>query len=396
MKSRTQISRRRGSNLNFGFWILDLGAAILQRFALHRITGSECDARAVPRVAARESKIQNPKSKTVPLLATLVVWAAGCSPNSPSESTVVVYTSIDQPFAEAILADFTAITGIKVNVAFDTEAGKTTGFLRRLVRERENPRCDVWWSSECFGTIELARAGVFDAYDSPLAGDIPAEWKDAQHLWTGIAARARVLAFDPSRTDVATLPKSWVDLCDARWAAQTALANPQFGTTRGHFAALYASAGPEKFTALMQSLRDSKTRIADGNSHSVRLVTSKQVDLGWTDTDDVLVARGKGASIDMVYPTLTPDGEPMWIPCTVALVKGAPSLARAKKLVDFLVSTSAERALAVSDSKNVPVRAELRRELEMDDPPLPVPPPFERIADALEPAMKTAREMLLQ
>ncbi|NUQ48387.1 MAG: ABC transporter substrate-binding protein, partial [Phycisphaerae bacterium] len=182
----------------------------------------------------------------------LLLTGAGCERAVRQDAAaapaarLVVYTSVDEVFARAVLEEYTRKTGVRVDAVFDSEAGKTTGFLHRLRREAARPRCDVWWSGEIFGTIELAREGLLDAYDSRAAADIPSVWRDAQHRWTGCAARARVLAFDPGRVPVDRLPLTWAELVQPEWAARSAIANPQFGTTRGHVAALFAYWGPER------------------------------------------------------------------------------------------------------------------------------------------------------
>jgi iron(III) transport system substrate-binding protein len=330
---------------------------------------------------------------TGPRLVPLLLLALGCERASPP--TVVVYTSVDQQFAQQVLDQFEQQSGVRVAAVFDSEAGKTTGLVQRLAAEAERPRCDVWWSSEVVGTIELARRDVLAAYGSPAAADIPAEWCDPQHRWTGVAARARVLAFDMRLLKAADLPRTWLELGDPRWARRLAIANPQFGTTRGHFALLWAHHGPAEATRLFQAFRDGGAQIADGNSHAVRLVAAGTAALGMTDTDDVWVAQGRGEAVGLVYPALAPDGPPIWIPCTIALVRGGPNGAAGRRLIDFLVSAEAERLLAASDSRNVPIRAAVRAAVGYAGP-APEPAAFEAGADALPAAMQAARDILLR
>lgn len=325
------------------------------------------------------------------LFLGLFVALSGCE-QPPS---VVLYTSVDQQFAQHILQLFEQRTGIHVETAFDTEAGKTTGHLRRLQREKARPRCDVWWSSEVFATIELARGGVLEAYVSPGAADIPVAWKDRQGRWTALAARARVLAFNTKRVSKSDLPTTWRDLADPKWAARLAVANPQFGTTRGHLAAMFAYWGNDAGRAFLQTLRDANAALVDGNSQAVRLVAGGRADICMTDTDDVWVAQRRNEPIDLVYPRLAADAPVVWIPCSVARVRGGPNPEAARRLIDFLVSAEVERALAESDSRNVPVRAALRKELELTGP-APQAIDFERVADALPVAMRAARDILLR
>lgn len=338
------------------------------------------------------------RSWTAGTLSALIAVLVACNATPPE--SIVIYTSIDQPFAERILADFTQRTGIRVDAVFDSEAGKTTGLVRRLIHEAVAPRCDVWWSSEVFGTIELARAGVLSPYESPAAADIPREWKDTQQRWTGVAARLRVIAYDPKRIVASELPQSWLDTTPivalAARELPLAIANPQFGTTRGHIAALWAFGGEETARKLVQVLREQRAIIADGNSHAIRLVEQGGAAWCWTDTDDYVAAKTRGAALEMLVPTIRVDGPPMAIPCSVALVRGARHEANAKKLIDFLVSAAAEEALAKSDSANIPVRAALRERLSSPFKVAPQPLDWDRVADAMSAAMKFAQEELLR
>ncbi len=329
--------------------------------------------------------------------ALLLAGLCGCSEGAAADRSVVVYTSVDQPFAARILAEFERRSGIRVRPLYDTEAGKTTGFVRRLEREADRSRCDVWWSSELFGTIELARAGLLEACESPAAADIPRAWRDPQGRWTGFAARARVLALDPRRVDRDTLPQTWAELARPPWAARSALADPQFGTTRGHIAALFAYHGEAEGRALLQSLREARSKLADGNAHAVRLIASGEADLAWTDTDDVWAAQRRGEPLNLFYPAISPNQPPLWIPCSAALVRGAPNPQAARLLLDYLVSADVERMLAESDSRNVPVREALRNALGEESVLFaPQPLDFERIADAMPQAMLAARDILLR
>lgn len=344
--------------------------------------------------------------ESLSLLLIALFLSPGCerAGNKPGVRQVVVYTSIDQQFAQEVLAQFAQKTGIEVLPVYDTEAGKTTGLVRRLYKERESPRCDVWWSSEVFGTIELARHGVLRAYEPRSAADIPAEWNDQQQRWTGLAARARVLAYDPQRMQAADVPRTWGDVSAAPrdWLSRLAIANPQFGTTRGHIAAQFALWGPQQATEWLQRLRDGGAQVVDGNAQAVRSVESGNADWCMTDTDDVWAAQRRGSKMDIAYPIMDETGKALWIPCTVAMVNGGPDEAAARELIEFLVSAEAELALARSDSHNVPVRPVLRAQLQSEEnseqffSEEPSAMDYEKIADAMGVAMDKARETLIR
>lgn len=315
---------------------------------------------------------------------------------SKDAAVVTVYCSVDEPFGRSVLDAYESKTGAKVSAIFDSEAGKTTGLVNRIRSEAGagRPRADVFWSGELFNTILLGREGLLDPYDSPAAKDIPPRYRDPDHYWTALAVRGRVVAFDPTKVKSDAVPARWEDLAGPTFAPRTAFANPLFGTTRGHVAAMYALWGPDRTKKFLTDLRDNGVHLADGNSATVRAVMAGQAAFACTDTDDVWVAQRGGASLDLAYLDMG-DGGTLLIPCSVAIIKDGPNSEGARRLVDYLVSAEVERMLAESDSRNVPVREALRADLNMEWP-AETKVDFAAVADAMEEAVAAARDILLR
>lgn len=327
--------------------------------------------------------------------ATAEADGAGMSVGRPS-GRVVLYTSVDDVFARDIVAKYQEKTGADVALVTDSEAGKTTGLMQRISAEAEAGRVrgDVFWSGEIFATIQLARQGMLAAYDSPSAADIPARFRDRAHRWTATAVRARVIAFDPESVGDGAVPATWEELADAKWAGSVAIANPLFGTTRGHVAAMFALWGPERARSFLTRLRDGRALVADGNSATVRAVMGGRSRIALTDSDDVWMALRGGAVLEMRGLDMG-DGGTLLIPCTAALLAGAPNPEAGRRLIDFLVSAEVERLLAESESKNIPVRESLRRELELDWP-AETKVDWDAVADALAETDAAVRDILLR
>lgn len=334
------------------------------------------------------------------IFACAAFLGIGCSPresgnlNPPLE--IVVYCSVDESYAQAILDRFELENGIEVTAVFDSEAGKTTGLVNRLIAESQagRPRAGVFWSGELFGTMRLAEMGLLERYNPPSAADIPQRFRDEVELWTATSVRARVLAFDPARTQHGEVPERWEDIAKGADAGSVAIANPMFGTTRGHVAAMFALWGPERGRRFLSGLRDGGAQILDGNSATVRAVIDGRARFAVTDSDDVHAARRAGATIDFTMPDMG-DGGTLLIPCSVGLIKGGTEPLAAKKLADFLVSAEVERMLALSESRNIPVRDSLRRELKMDWP-AETKIEFEKIMRALDQSDAAVREILIR
>jgi len=312
-------------------------------------------------------------------ICALIVVPLGCESTSgrststaPAQS-VVIYCSVDRMFAEPLLDAFSKETGIDVSARYDTEAGKTTGLVNKLLAEKSQPRADVWWSSEVFGTIDLANAGALAPYRPATATDIPDMFVDPEGRWTAFGLRGRVIAFDPKRTKREDAPPTWLSLSDARYHGRVAMADPRFGTTRGHFACMLSAWGEDVFDMYLRLIKSNAFIRADGNSHATLLLAQGRVDFAATDTDDVVVARARGDSIEAIYPDMTvPNGDDrlhgtLWIPCSVGLVRGARNEAAARRLIDYIASAKMEEALYSSESRNIPVRTALRTRLGVTD-----------------------------
>jgi len=285
----------------------------------------------------------------------ILVGSAGvASCTKDDRPSVVVYTALDPIFSRDIFQRFENETGIHVDAVYDTEAVKTTGLVERVRRESRRPRCDVFWNNEILRTIRLAADGHLEPYVSSSSKDIPTEFKDPQGFWTGFAARARTIAFDPTKIQPSEVPGGHAGLTDPRWRGRVSIANPAFGTTGSHLACLLASWGEERYREYLQALAQNEVRVVAGNATSRDKVLSGEVDLGLTDTDDVEVVRQRGAAID---DSLFRDEGAIVLPNTVALIKNSPHPHEARQFIDFVLSESIEEALAASKSRQIPVRS---------------------------------------
>ena len=240
-----------------------------------------------------------------------------------ADRSVTVYVSTDRVFSEPILREYEKQSGVKVNAVYDTEETKSTGLANRLLAEKARPQADVFWSNEPVRTLVLKSRDVLAPYRSPSANGIPDALIDPEGYWTGFSARIRVIAYNTKSVTANDAPKSVFDLADPKWKGQVAMADPRFGSTSFHVAALYALAGDEKMDDFFRRLKANGVRIVDGNSVVRDLVARGDVKVGLTDTDDVNVALEDRQPIGMVLPDKDGLGVPV-MPNMVSLIANAP------------------------------------------------------------------------
>jgi len=292
---------------------------------------------------------------------------AGCSSSqSPSgmngaadSGKVVVYSSVDEVFAEPICQQFEQETGIKVELVPDTEETKSTGLLNRLIAEKARPRADVFWSGDPVRAAILKSKGVSASYRSPAAEGLPTEFSDAEHHWICFSARARVLIYNKDLVPEDQKPTSIHDMADPRLKGKACLANPLFGTTSMHAAALFQALGDEDAKKFFQSLVDNDVRILSSNGEVRRRVANGDFAIGLTDTDDVNVAIEEGKPVGFVCPDADSMGT-LVMPNAAVLVAGGPNGANGKKFIDYLLREETEAALASSEAAQMPLRSDVQ------------------------------------
>jgi len=270
---------------------------------------------------------------------------------------VIVYASVDRAIAEPILERFEHQSSIKVRAVFDTEANKTTGLVNRLITEASRPQADVFWSGEIGQTVRLSRMGMFAPYKQSTGNERSTRFVAADNSWHAFSARARVLLVNADQVAPEEMPRFAEGLVDERWKERIAIADPHFGTTGTHLAALLEAWGDERFRHWLKGLRQNRVRVLPGNAQVRDAVVSGLVAAGFTDSDDAAEAVSRGAPVRVVYLRQSPDFGVVMIPNTVALVRGGPNATAAARLVDYLLSQDTESQMVAIESAFFPTRS---------------------------------------
>jgi len=284
------------------------------------------------------------KNLTLIIAFLIALITISCNNNS---NVVVVYTSVDQIFSEPILKEFENETGIMVKVVYDTEETKSTGVLNRLIAEKENPQCDLFWSGDPVRAIVLKNKGITLPYQSAVANDIDLVYKDSEYHWTGFSARARVLIYNKDLLEQADAPQSIFDLTKEEYKGKVAIANPLFGTTTFHISALFTVIGDKAAKQFLSDLKNNNVVIATSNGDVKKRVIQGEVYCGLTDTDDAYEAIKEGANLGVVFLDQQGIGS-LIMPNTVNLIKNSRHSGNGKKLMDYLLSKETEAKLAKS------------------------------------------------
>lgn len=292
----------------------------------------------------------------------LVLSLIGCTKAGPR---VVLYCAQDVEYAAEILKDFERETGIKVDVRADTEANKSVSLYEAIVRESQHPRCDVFWNNEPLNMVRLEKLGLLQATPTPAADPFPAWAKGPNHAWYAFAARARILIVN-QRLSADEVPQGILDLTDPKWKGRVAMAKPQYGTTATQAACLFQVLGRDKATEFYTQLRPNVT-LLPGNKDVAIAVSEGRFDVGLTDTDDAIIEVRHGRPVRIVYPDQQTIGT-LFLPNTLAIIKGCPNPGPARMLLDYLLSPAVEKRLAEGRSAQIPLNPQVQADLPIEHP----------------------------
>src|SRR5437773_10623180 len=106
---------------------------------------------------------------------------------------------------------------MKVLAVYDTEETKSTGVVNRLIAEARQPQADVFLSGDPVRPFLLIKRGLVERYPSSAAASVPAHFRASDGMWTGSAARGRILLVSKQRVCDAEVPKAVRGVAGAWW-----------------------------------------------------------------------------------------------------------------------------------------------------------------------------------
>jgi iron(III) transport system substrate-binding protein len=152
-------------------------------------------------------------------MAALAVLAVGCGGSGQGDAnTLTLYNAQHQPLAQAWVQDFTAKTGIKVNV----RSGSDFELANQIVQEGPASPADVFITENTPAMALVSGKGMFAPLDPATRAQVPAQYSADNGDWVGIAGRSTSFVYNPAAVPAADLPKSIMDLATPAGRARSA------------------------------------------------------------------------------------------------------------------------------------------------------------------------------
>ena len=263
-----------------------------------------------------------------------------------SDNVVRVYTYRYFTTDQQLFNQFTANTGIKVEVVKDTEAN----LLARMKSETGKVQADVFIASDAWYLEEARRAGLLQPFSTPqLDRNVPSRYRDSEGHWTALERGAVGLAFAKGKVDLRTL-YTYSDITAPNLQGQLLFGNPAQASNRGLVAGLIAVNG-EDFTSrwlsgIVKNRLDGVPAVSDYDR--IKAIASGQGVMTLAPSHVLLQMKASGNpeftgpadNVGFIFLT-QPDKTSVFYVTGAGLLKDAPHRDFGVMLLEFL--TSAEQ-----------------------------------------------------
>lgn len=277
--------------------------------------------------------------------------AATTSAGAPTAEAITVYSGQHEDFTVALAKGFEDKTGITVTV----RAGEDAELSSQIVTEGERSPADVLLTEEPGPMAGLAARGLFAPVEQATLEAVPEQYRAADGSWTGIAARARVITFNPDKIAEADLPASVLDLADPAWKGRFAYAPS--GAFLGTVTYLRATIGEEKTEAWLQGIKANGVNLKK-NSAIRDAVEAGQVPFGlinhyyWFQQADKV---GADAMKSRLHYLGNDDPGSLVFPSGAAVLKSSKHQDAAQAFLAFLVATDGGQKIIAETTPQYPV-----------------------------------------
>jgi iron(III) transport system substrate-binding protein len=270
-------------------------------------------------------------------------------PASAQTKEVNIYTTREPGLIQPMLDVYTEKTGVKINSIFVKE-----GLAERVKAEGANSPADLMIMVDIGNLNDLVEAGITQPIVSDtLDKEVPKHLRDADHNWTSLTMRARVIYVSKDRVKDTAI--SYEDLADPKWKGKVCIRSGKHPYNIGMIAAFIAKHGEAETEKWLNGVKANLARKPAGGDRDVaRDILGGICDIGPANSYYVGLMRNSdkpedkewGNAINVLFPTFSDKVGTHVNVSGAALAKNAPNKAEAVKLLEFLAAPDIQKLYA--------------------------------------------------
>lgn len=269
--------------------------------------------------------------------------------------TVIVYSSRNEQLIRPLLDEFTAETGVKVELVSD----KGGPLMERLKAEGANTPADMLLTVDAGNLWKATQDGLLEPYDSTIVDtNVPTKYRDPQGNWAGMSLRARTIFYNPNKVQPSEL-SSYEDLADPKWKDRLCLRTSGAVYNQSLVAGMIEHLGEQKAEEVVKGwVANLATEPFSNDTKMLEVISAGQCDVGIANSyyygRKLDEDPNFGETVNIFWANQGTTGTHMNV-SGAGVVKGANNKAGAVQLMEWLSSDKAQEKYAASD-KEFPVK----------------------------------------
>ncbi|WP_026691138.1 extracellular solute-binding protein [Alteribacter aurantiacus] len=293
------------------------------------------------------------------------------------DGELVVYSSRNEVFVQALLDKFEEDTGVEVRALHGADP-------LQVEEEAANVQADIFISNDIGGLEYLNQNGLLQGGEYENVDTIDEQYRAENNEWVAISTRARGFIYNKDMMSEDEVPTKMEDLLDPKWADVEngyVITRGGNGGMIGNVSALRYEWGDEKTAEWVEAIQQNASGILEGHGDIRRAVGSGEYAFGLVNNYyyHQQLEEPTDNNVGFVYADQG-EGEMGAIANAAGLgmVEGAPNDENAKAFMDWILQEENQLEF-VGESLEVPINPDLDppfedavsvNELQLQDMPL--------------------------
>lgn len=277
----------------------------------------------------------------------------GASKREGDANSLIIACSQQEDFCQQMTKSFSRATGISATYV-RLGAGEVIARMQTTQGE-----FDVWSGGQAENHIIADQKGFIERYQSPNAADLPAEYNDAEGVWSGFYTDSIAFCYNKTELDRlgAKVPESWEDLLQPELKGRIVMPHP--ATAGVGYMVIWTirqvQGDTDKAFEYLQQLDENILQYSKSSATSTEMAGRGEIAVGIALDSDCAKAYDTGyEALQYSYPS---EGTGYEVGA-VSVLKGAANLEGAKKYMDWILSKEAQDLYGDVPSFAAPIRAD--------------------------------------
>lgn len=255
---------------------------------------------------------------------------------------LTVYSGRSEELVGPLLEDFTAATGVEVEVRY----GDTAELAATILDEGGNSPADVFFAQDAGALGALQDEGLLTDLPQETLDLVEARFRSADGQWVGASGRARVLVYSTELLDEDELPASILDLTGEEWTGRVGWA-PTNASFQAFVTGMRLQLGEDEARAWLEGMIANDVQTYENNSSQVEAAGAGEIAVGLVNNYYAIRTLAENPDLPVANHYLPGEDVGSLINIAGAAILGTSDQTdAAQTFVDYLLSEEAQTYFA--------------------------------------------------